>query len=162
MQHISSEFLRLVHRNKKEKTEFHSANFDYQQRRDCTCLFLHALPGSLSISQTAETPSPLWEWEPQQTWVSLCSPELLYQQPNPFCLEIWKLFALTLPLCLQITSLLLLQQKASHCLKIKRSYLDWRATSFSFSYFSNLVSAGVGFRAFLSLSLCFFFFLSQF
>lgn len=155
MQHISSELLKLVHRNQKGKMESHSADSDYQQRRDCTYLFRHALPGFLSISQTAEIPSPLWEWEPQQRWISLCNPQLLYQLPNPFCLEIWRLFALTLPPRLQITSLLLLKQKPSHFFKkIKRSYLDWRATSFSFSYFSNLVSVGVEFRGF------FFFFVS--
>lgn len=125
MQHISSELLRLVHRNKREKTESHSADFDYQHRRDGTYLFRHALPGFPSISQTAEIPSSLWEWEPQQSWISLCNPPLLYRQPNPFCLETWKPFALTLPPRLQIASLLLLKQKAPHLKKKNKTIISW-------------------------------------
>lgn len=74
MQHISSELLKLVHRNRKGKMESHSADFDYQQRGDCTYLFRRALPGFLSISQTAEMRSPLWGWEPRQRWILIMQP----------------------------------------------------------------------------------------
>lgn len=129
MQHISSERLRLVHRKKGEKMEPRSAGFDYQQRGDRTPGSRHTRPGFCQ-SAGAEIRS---EWNLRRAGLIMQSRPLYAAQA--FLSGNMKDLHLTLPPSLGTTSLLFLKQKASQFLKIKRSCLDWRATSFSLSYF---------------------------
>lgn len=143
MQHISSELLKLVHRSKKERMESSFSRL-WLPAKERLYIPVSAWPTWTSINQP-DGCDPL-----SSLGTGTSAEQDLIMQPSTspsaaksFLSGNMKAPRSALPPNYQPAPLK--TKGFSFFKKIKRSYLDWHATSFFFSYFSNLVSAGVGF-----------------